>query len=182
MNQKFFRLSATLILVTTLLGASGFGDTISFTYTSTSLDPVSGNGSFSFIGPSTNISLSQLTQFSFTDIITDRELPSDSATFSYGLSDLTSFSATLTASDDLSALALITSLQQPSSECAGCAFNSEDFEVLSLAPGGAQTIALAPPLVTTSIGQVTAPEPSNIALLGAGLLCLLRVRRKVSPT
>src|SRR5262249_12971278 len=97
--------TATLALV---IGATARANlTVDFSYSGTSAGVTeSGTGSFSFASTLTSVNLSDLASFNFS-IQTD-EPPSLTGEFTFGLSDLSSFSATVGPGPTLTSLSLTT--------------------------------------------------------------------------
>ena len=122
----------------------------------------SGGGNFAILDKP-SVDLSDLTSFFFTVTVTGLAQP---GLFEYGLSDVASFSATLSGSSLIS----LTLLTNPVSGSNG--FNPRAFSVSSLGPDGAQSFVCfaapcsppPPPDDTTLIGTITVdhvslPEP-----------------------
>ncbi len=141
----------------------------------------SGGGNFAILDKP-SVDLSDLTSFFFTVTVTGLAQP---GLFEYGLSDVASFSATLSGSSLIS----LTLLTNPVSGSNG--FNPRAFSVSSLGPDGAQSfVCLAAPCSpggTTLIGTITVgvtsvpepvTEPASFVLLGSGLLAIGVLRRR----
>ena len=137
-----------------------------------------GAGSFSFAGGLSFVGLKDLTSFTFTL----NENTPDTTTF--GLSDLTSFSASVGPGPSLASLALATNTVQGSNQ----ETEPREFIVSSLSSGGAatdyyfffQSFSLTSGTVTIN-SVTTAPEPSTFSLAGFGTLSVAagcRCRRK----
>lgn len=170
-------ISFVVATVLSLASVAAKADTLHFTFQGTEQTgfggTATGTGSFSFLGSPVNLSKAGLSQFSFTDTLNVTNI--GSSTFTYSLSDLTSFSAVLSG-DNLIALSLLTGATPGT---AGN-FAPEYFHVTSLAPGGANTGSSG---ILTFLGQVSpvtavTPEPSSFALLGTGLLVVVGKTRK----
>lgn len=146
---------------------------------------VSGGGFFS-APDGTTVGLSDLTGFFFTWSVTGLS-GSPPIPFSASLTDLVSFSATVSG-NTVASLALLTRLvPSPSPQL----FNPQLFSVGSLAPNGAFTSPNPTP-DTIGVGTVSVvarapaggpspiPEPSGLALVGVGLAALAasRARRR----
>jgi hypothetical protein len=154
------------------LPGTGRAGMISFSYTGSGMfqlhgvrnqDSVSGTGSFSFAGNLTTVTLSDLTSFSFT--FTDNSTLGDMSTFTYGLSDLTSFSADVGPGSSVTSLALTTDFKAGTDSN----FFPESFTITSLGIGDASTFASVSNLtVTTGTVTIGTPEPASLTLLGLG--------------
>jgi hypothetical protein len=82
---------------------------VDFTYTGSGFNtPVNGTGSFSFASNLTTVTLSDLSSFNFSDTATVPPPIAATYNFTYGLSDLTSFSANVSPGPSLTLLALAT--------------------------------------------------------------------------
>jgi hypothetical protein len=170
----------TILALFGLWTASAGASIIGFTYAgSATFCPTcsfAGSGSFSFADSPTSVSLGDLTAFSFVLTYADSSVP-ETDTYTYGLTDLISFSATLDPSQNVTALSLQTDVVAP--DGAGT-FDPQYFVVTSLTD--AETFPGCLPInckVTfpSSTGSITAPsavpEPATIFLLmlaASGLL------------
>ncbi len=187
--MKTFRLALILIAFVAATRDSTAG-MINFTFagidmTSSDLNgtPTMGSGSFSFPDGATSVNLNNvanlnnLTGFSFSD--TTNYKPYGVTTFSYGLTDVFFFSATLTPSGTLTSLMLSTA--QKNSSDNGLYYQSEAFIVSSLAANQAYSLNLnhAGVLVGT-ITPAAVPEPTSIVLCGPGLVGALVAGRRRS--
>jgi hypothetical protein len=159
--------------------------TVTFAYTSLNSSAVSGTGSFSYNGSLPSIALGNITSFAFElDLSTPGALVNP-AIFDYGLSDLMSFSATVSGGV-VTALSLTTGYE--------AAINTSNFDenqrnlvVTSLGTGGAAIFNQDEVLNKVSLsdtGTITThgpgaptPEPST-ALLAGGAAPLLAFWRR----
>src|SRR5262245_23748891 len=127
-----------------------------------------GTGTFSFPDGFSAVGLGNLTSFNFTMTETT-EPPSNSNTVMFGLSDLTSFSATLGPGPTLTSLTLATGPVEGSEEGS----YPREFAISSLGSGGASTCFVilgmstfltAGDITINSIGPAAVPEPATFAL------------------
>jgi len=192
--MKFLRFATFLLVPLFASTPSTRGAMINLSYSGADEDTSAvrsvGSGSFSFADGSTSLTLANLNSFQFSQrtTITDPQI-FGAATFSYGLNDLLSFSATLSAVGKLTALSFKTGYVDPSNST----FTPENslapeyFIVRSLQRNGASTFngdQLYDELQTGTVVTSTAvPEPSSLALFGiaGGVnLVLGRTRRRQS--
>jgi hypothetical protein len=158
-------------------GAAGQASagTIHFSYSGTGLGTSMGSGSFTFADGLSTVNLSDLTAFNFSQTA---DFVGGVTTFSYGLGDLTTFTATVGTGPTLSSLSLDTGfvVPVPFANSSGALYMPEAFQVTSLATGGASTYSRAGTLTTGTVMKASAPEPATMslaavaALAGLGLL------------
>lgn len=147
--------------------------TVDFTYSGVDINEIgatsSGFGVFVFPTGLKTVSLSNLVFFFFsqtTVLLGDQPV---SSTFSYGLANLTDFSASLFKST-LTLDTVATAGTNPN-------FSPESFHIISLAPGGAYTANAFG--ATLTVGTVLVPEPTSIILVSTGLLGIMgRIRKR----
>jgi hypothetical protein len=159
-------LAAVACLWDCALPGSGRAGMIDFSYNGSGIANVSGAGSFSFAGNLMTVALADLTSFTFSDTTTESGL---TTTYSYGLANLTAFSATLSTGG------LLTGLSLDTNDVAGSnpVFQSERFEVTSLDTDGAETVKNDGAVISTgTVTQTTAAEPATLTLLGLGVASL----------
>lgn len=174
-------LSSLAALVVISAGVAAHADTVQISFDGTENTGIGGSavgiGSFSYIGSPSALSLSQLTGFNFTATVQATNFPV--TVFTYSLSDIEGFSATLNG-DVLTSLILLTDPAASSSD----RYGPESLFVYSLLPEGAFLGGVPygnAPQVENFLGQVSqTPEPSSVALLGTGMLCLAGMVRKRS--
>lgn len=137
--------------------------TLNFSYSGTDVTGIGGSsagtGTFSFSDSPSSVNLAGLTSFAFTQTTS---IPGETSSFSYTLSNLTSFSLSLEGG-------LPTAFSLATNPVSGSNFNfvPEQFTVTNLGPTGAFT---GYPGITLQVGSVTfAPEPASFALIGFGL-------------
>lgn len=132
-----------------------------------------GLGSFSFTSGATSLTLGDLTGFSFTQTTTlaDPNL-SGSSTYTYGLADLVSFAATLSATGTVTALKLQTKYVNASNGF----LNPQYLVVGSLGRNGTtfyQSGRDGDVTTGTVIAATSVPEPASLLLTGwAGIVSL----------
>ena len=161
--------------------------TVTFTYTAPDVGStaVSGMGSFSYPGSLASITLGDLTSFAFElDLTTSGAIP-PTATFDYGLSDLLSFSATVSGGA-VTALSLTTDYEA-ATNTSNFDENQKNLVVTSLAVDGAfnnnfDTVFNRITLydtgtITTQGPGAPTPEPSTALLAGGAGLVLAFWRR-----
>ena len=161
--------------------------TVTFDYTAPDVGTtaVSGTGSFSYNGSLASITLGELTSFAFElDLSTPSALP-PTATFEFGLPDLTSFSASVSGGV-VTALSLTTDYQA-ATNTSNFDETQKDLVVTSLATNGAfndtdddilSEISLYDTgTITTQGPGAPTPEPSTALLAGGGALLLAFWRR-----
>jgi len=178
LTRRFALAAAILGLAAGAAGRAEAGQ-ITFSYGGPSVVPgipgfTTGVGRFAFDDSRTSLTLGDLTEFGYTQtvlaIIGGR--PQQSL-FTFGLADLTSFSATLGPGGVPTSLALTTGLVPATNP----AFVPETFVVDSLVPDGAATfnpLGLRLTTGTVTIFPATpVPEPSTFALGGIGGLLAL---------
>lgn len=121
-----------------------------------------GVGSFSFADSPTSLTLANLTGFSDVETVNAAfgGLPTRQTTFTFGLGDLTAFSATLTPGGALTSLSLITRpVSSPSPS-----FIPETFVVTSLSTNGAATFNnIGQQLTQGTVTPAAVPEPATLA-------------------
>lgn len=147
--------------------------TINFDYSGSSL--ITGSGSFSFMNGLSQVGLADLNSFNLTLIADygDSVKPS----FSFSLSDLTAFDATLDQSLLLTSLSLSTNkvFSVPQTNSAGAFFAPQSFHVTAIdTAGGAFTTSngfdMSSTGTITQSTSVTVPEPSTLSLLSLVIL------------
>jgi hypothetical protein len=161
--------------------------TVTFEYTAPNvgMTAVSGTGSFSYNGSLASIALGNLTSFAFElDLTTPAAIP-PTAIFDYGLTDLMSFSASVSGGV-VTALSLTTDYQA-ATNTSNFDENQKNLVVTSLASGGAANFNQDTVLnritlfdtgtITTQGPGAPTPEPST-ALLAGGAVLLLALWRQ----
>jgi hypothetical protein len=174
--KRFAVLAGVACLCSGVLTGTGRAGFIDFTYSGSevggTLTSSVGSGSFTFADSPTTLTLADLTSFTFTQTATSQVDPSHPSTYNYALSDLTSFSATLTPGGLLTGLTLTTDAVGGSN----LGFASESFQVTSLATGGAGTfradVSSGIQLTAGTVTQTVTPEPASLTLLGLGVASL----------
>jgi hypothetical protein len=157
-------------------------------------ETVTGLGNFSFSGSPSTLSLANLTSFNFTDSVVDSDF---TLTFTYDLSDLTSFSATFSGGA-IQTLSLTTDSLDPTKAIGPISPFPEEFIITSLGANGGGNYVISDMSSYGSTGTVVAsvlpptpppppptpapvPEPSSLGLLATGLLGAAgTVRRRLS--
>jgi hypothetical protein len=184
-NRRQLRIAASFRICAALLLALGLGmaggvaraSTITFTYNgagSPDFDPgamAAGSGFFTIDDSNDPAGIGDLSNFSFSLSVA---YGGYTDTYTYGLSDLTSFQANFTGGA-LTDLALTTD-HQPA------AYNwNEGFNVTDLGAGDAYTddgdgdqVSIG----TVTVGESSTPEPTSLALIASGLLGLAAARRR----
>lgn len=158
--------------------------TINFDYSGSSV--ITGSGSFSFTDGLSPVSLADLSSFSLTLIADYGDGDSIKPSFSFNLSNLTAFSATLDQNLLLTNLSLSTNtvFSIPQTNSFGAFFAPQSFHVTAIdTMGGAYTTSNG--FDMTSTGTVTqstsatVPEPSTLSLLSLIMLSFIfkRVKR-----
>jgi PEP-CTERM motif-containing protein len=147
--------------------------TVNFTYSGVDVNEIGatslGFGVFAFPKGLKTVSLSDLVFFSFYQTTTLLEDQPVSSTFSYGLTNLTDFSASLFKST--------LTLDTVATAGTDLGFAPESFHIISLAPGGAYTASADG--ATLTVGTVLVPEPTSIILVSTGLLGIMgRIRKR----
>lgn len=171
------RFAAAALALTAIASVASAG-TVNFTFTGSAYGTASssGSGSFTFSGPGPLIGLSDITAFSFT---TSRDIPSlgFTSTYTYGLSDLNSFTGNVDVSGNLYSIVLVTNAVNASST--NGAAGPLGFLMGSTTTGalfyldGEYTLDVQGSVALTSV-----PAPGAMgALAGAGLLAARRRRR-----
>jgi hypothetical protein len=185
------RLSACLVAAVTLIATftlAAHADTVDFSYSGSNSENagiiVTGAGSFDYSGSPSNLTLADLTDFSYTETIVAPGTGTGS--FTYVLPELTSFSATFNAGALLT-LSLQTDFVGSSDNIN---FFPESFTITDLTLTGSNTTSQVPEglgtgIAITSTGQTTiisnapaVPEPSTFALFGTGILALAGTARR----
>jgi len=167
-----------------VIGAPARGDLlVDFSYTGSNgngiLDAY-GTGSFSFAGNLTTVNLSDLSSFDLSLQLVDKATsPPAQGTYTYGLSDLTSFAATVGSGPTLTSLSLATEFVSVTNETGPGHLSDESFNITSLGTGDAGTAnpiesATAGTVTISSISQTTAvPEPSTAVVAAFSAVALL---------
>jgi hypothetical protein len=162
-------------------------DFINFTYTGRGFGTATGSGSFSFADGLTKVTLADLTAFSFSQSTNFGDLIVP--TFTYGLGNLISFTATIGPGSALTDLSLLTgtALPNPLKDSHGTRFASEFFQVFSLATNGAKTSSTTENFTAGTVTQaaaaaVPAPPTLLLGLVGAGVTGVARLRRRGRPS
>ena len=161
--------------------------TVTFIYTApdVGMTAVSGTGSFSYPGSLASITLGDLTTFAFElDLTTPSAIP-PTAIFDYGLSDLLSFSATVSGGV-VTALSLTTDYEA-ATNTSNFDENQKNLVVTNLSSGGAANYNLDTVFnrvtlydtgtITTEGPGAPTPEPSTALLAGGSLVLLAFCRR-----
>ncbi len=178
MKKATKRIGLTVAVLGLMAGAAGRAEAglITFTYSGPSVFPgqpgnTTGGGSFSFTDSPTSLAMADLTSFRYVQtVIATFGGTQQQSTFTFGLADLITFSATLRSGGVPTSLALRT---RPIPG-ANPAFVPETFVVNSLGTNGAATFNITgQPLTLGSVTATPVPEPSTIVSASiAGLMGL----------
>jgi len=173
-----------LTLVTAVATSPTRADVIDFAYNGSNVFPGAsgttlGADSFSFAAGMTSLTLANLRSFSAVDSVSATQGGvSARGTFTYGLADLLTFSATVGPDDRLDALSLTTRPVASTNPF----FFPETFVVNSLQPNGAGTYNfIGQQLTRGTVATAAVPEPSGLLLSGfaaAALGALSLARRR----
>ena len=183
--MKSLRFPLILLVALTLGTSSAQASMINLTYSGVNEEipaiTALGSGSFRFATGTTSLTLGSLTAFSFnqTTTVPDVGLPGFGS-FTYGLADLVSFSATLSATGTVTALSFRTGYQDASNGF----LNPQYFKVSSLSQGGATLTQdgrdgdVTTGTLVATLAMAAVPEPSSLCLCGlAGVIGVVARRR-----
>ncbi len=135
---------------------------------------LTGSGSFTYAGSPAALTMTDLTSFQFSDLLSPDGVPP--APFAYGMTDLNSFSATMS-----NGVLLSLSLVAGPANTTTLGYAQESFFVNSLAPADSGTRAGGPTATgttTQTFPTAVTPEPSSFILLGTGLLGVANMLRR----
>ena len=184
--MKLLRFSVILLVAVAFGTSSAPASLVNLTYSGVNEDnsfiAALGSGSFTFADGTTSLSLKSLTAFRFnqTTTLTDPSL-SGSDSYNYGLADLVSFSATLSATGTVTALSFETGYK----DAAAGFLNPQYFAVKSLNRNGATFYQsgrdgdVTTGTVVARLAPAAVPEPSSLGLCGLAGLVGMAARRRI---
>ncbi len=173
--MKLARLAAFALLFLLAAASPTRAGLITFTFTGIGDDDqfitAAGSGSIGFAGNSTSLTLANVTSFSFEQTTTSNDPALEFVgTFTYGLADLTAFTATVGASGLFTALTLRTGAEpDPIGFLVPMSFG-----IRTIRANGAATYVDTDFTDAVVVGAITqsipVPEPRSLALAWVGLL------------